>query len=143
MTRLRRNIDFIDQNGLLACLFPQSQHIYSKLIEMSADNTAAENKLAALEKRIASLELSGSTTSASNEAVEAAVRQYQIQVLARLKEIRDAMKEEGGDVTIVRKERDAAVEENKQLKKEVERLQYRVKHLVKSLEEEERKHEGK
>lgn len=111
---------------------------------MSGDLASAESKLASLEKRIATLEISGeSSTGASNEAVEAAVQQYQSQVLVRLKEIRDAMKEEGGDIGTIRNERDAAVEENKRLKKEVERLQYRVKHLIKSLEEEERKNEGK
>jgi peptidoglycan hydrolase CwlO-like protein len=106
---------------------------------MSADLTSAENKLASLEKRIANLEISGA--SSGGEAAEAAVRQYQVQVLARLKEIRDAMTSEGGDVTTIRNERDSTVEENKRLKKEFERLQYRVTHLVKSLEEEERKNE--
>lgn len=108
------------------------------------DLASAENKLASLEQRIANLELSDSpNANANSEAVDAAIQQYQLQVLARLKEIRDAMKVEGGDISSVRKERDTAVEENKLLKKEVERLQYRVKHLIKSLEEEERKNEGK
>jgi hypothetical protein len=40
---------------------------------------------------------------------------------------------EGGDITEVKKQRDEAVQENIKLKKEMERMNYRINHLVKEL----------
>ena len=42
--------------------------------------------------------------------------------------------------SILKDERDAAVAEVKLLKKEVDKLNYRIRHLVKALNEEESKH---
>ena len=47
--------------------------------------------------------------------------------------IRDKITAEGGDAIALRKERDAALEENERMKKVIERLNYRVNHLIKEL----------
>ena len=57
----------------------------------------------------------------------------------KLKAIRTALTAEGGDIATVTAERDAAVAEVARLKKDNARLDYRVKHLIKMLKEEEDK----
>ena len=47
--------------------------------------------------------------------------------------IRDKISAEGGDGMALRKERDAALAENERMKKEIEKLNYRVNHLIKEL----------
>ena len=47
------------------------------------------------------------------------------------------------DLAAVQKERDELLKENLVLRKEKERLNYRVNHLVKALNEEEKKHVSK
>ena len=47
--------------------------------------------------------------------------------------IRDKIIAEGGDGTALQKERDAALAENESMKKEIEKLNYRVSHLIKEL----------
>jgi chromosome segregation ATPase len=84
------------------------------------------------------------TTSNNNsEAVEAALKAYQKQILGKLKQIRESFDAEGGDIQTIRSERDKLAAENKQMKTEIERLNYRVNHLVKALNEEEAKHAAK
>jgi uncharacterized coiled-coil DUF342 family protein len=110
---------------------------------------AAESKMKALEERIVSLESNSDNDSLSNRKgassteVEVAVKAYQKQMLSKLKQIRDSLNEEGGDIQSVTKERDQLLQENKQLKAEVEKLNYRVRHLIKSLNEEEEISRGK
>lgn len=103
---------------------------------------SAEARMSGIEERILALESTGNNSS-SNAAVQEAVRAYQIQVLEKLKAIRQSLASEGGDVKTIKAERDAALAENAALKKEVDRLNYRVRHLVKALNEEESKHASK
>ncbi len=100
--------------------------------------SAAENALKELEDRVFKIE-SQSASKNELQIAEDAVKAYQSQLLGRLKEIRDAFQSEGGDIISITKERDLLKEENKQLKKEMERMQYRIKHLIKALNEEEAK----
>lgn len=90
-----------------------------------------------LEKSIAS----PPANAADAQAVDLAIKLYQKQILGKLKAIRDALVAEGGDVATIRRERDEARAENAALKKDVERLNYRVRHLVKALNEEEQKNQ--
>ena len=53
--------------------------------------------------------------------------------VGKLKVIRDKIIAEGGDGTALQKERDAALAENERMKKEIEKLNYRVSHLIKEL----------
>jgi chromosome segregation ATPase len=99
--------------------------------------SGAENRMQSIEERLVALESSAPVDNSS--AVEAAVRAYQAQILGKLKDIRHTLVSEGGDVVTIKSERDAAVAENVKLKKEIERLNYRVRHLIKALEEEENK----
>ena len=69
-------------------------------------------------------------TSASNDA---SLLAYQTQLLEKLTCVRDALSIEGGDIGQVREERDLFRAENTKLKLEAEKLNYRVKHLVKAL----------
>ena len=112
-----------------------------------SDLSTAESRMKVIEEKLTSLEtLKGNNSSGNGDntaIVEEAMKAYQKQLLEKLKLIRDSLMSEGGDVSTIRKERDALAEENKQLKKEVERLNYRVRHLVKSLEEEEDKNAKK
>jgi chromosome segregation ATPase len=110
---------------------------------MSEELAVAEQKLGSLEERISKLELEATKGPVSDNlsVAEEAVKAYQIQLVDRLKEIRDAIKNEDGDIVQIRNERDAAISENKKLKIEIERLGYRVRHLIKNLDEEERKHD--
>jgi len=68
---------------------------------------------------------------------------YQKQVLTKLKGIRETLVSEIGNVSEIKESREVAVSENAELKKEVERLKYRIQILVKSLEEEEAKNRSK
>jgi vacuolar-type H+-ATPase subunit I/STV1 len=96
------------------------------------------DKLIELESRMTSLEANQNSTTANQSADEILVL-YQSQVASKLKLIREKLLAEGADIDKVREERDAMASENKLLKKEIERLNYRVNHLVKSLSEEESK----
>ena len=120
----------------------------------------AEKRMSQIESKILQLESSSpSTTDAS-----AALQNYQKQMLDRLKVVRETLVQEvefyllfsfglmewldsfvtfhaaqGGDIAKITQERDAALEENAKLKKEMDRLQYRVQHLIKALNAEESK----
>ena len=111
-----------------------------------ADLKSAESRMDAIENRIEqALNFIGSSnlTASNSSEVQAAVVAYQKQILDKLKDIRTQLNEEVGDIAKVREERDRAVTENAQLKKDVERLNYRVKHLIKALNEEEAKNSSK
>lgn len=109
--------------------------------------STAEEKLKSLEDRIIGLESSVSTN--KNESGEEALKAYQEHILGKLKLIREALVANADDGSssvhfqAVKAERDQLATENKQLKVEIERLNYRVKHLIKALNEEESKNAGK
>jgi uncharacterized protein YicC (UPF0701 family) len=99
----------------------------------SVTMTLAEARLDAIESRLAMVEGRGSQ---DQELV-----QYQTEMLAKLRRVREAMSSAGGggiDSSTL-EERDALRKENEQLRKEIDRLKYRVNHLVKSLNDEELK----
>jgi hypothetical protein len=110
---------------------------------MSEFNVATE-KMSSLEERIAMLEKIADfniehPVIQSNSNFEELLLNYQVQMLGKLKAIREGLAAEGGDVGTIRAERDSLREANNALKKENERLNYRVRHLVKALNEEENK----
>ncbi|CAH0487792.1 hypothetical protein KXD40_000806 [Peronospora effusa] len=57
------------------------------------------------------------------------LREYQTQLLLKLRAIRDSMQKEGSSLEQLRKERDDARIERDALKKQVDKLNYRVHHL--------------
>ncbi|POM65105.1 Hypothetical protein PHPALM_19237, partial [Phytophthora palmivora] len=57
------------------------------------------------------------------------LREYQTQLLLKLRAIRDTMQKEGSSLEQLRKERDEARIERDALKKQVDKLNYRVQHL--------------
>ncbi len=87
-----------------------------------------------LEQRLKNIEVINSSKAANPLIVEQALHSYQSQVLSKLKEIRSAIVEEGGDIGKVKEERDKALAENEKMKKEIERNNYRIRHLIKALE---------
>lgn len=104
---------------------------------------SADAKLKSLEDRIISLEASNNKGPDSGEE---ALRSYQQHILGKLKQIREALvttnnEDVGNSVQFqaVKAERDQLAEENKKLKVEIDRLNYRVKHLIKALNTEEEK----
>lgn len=102
---------------------------------MSASFAEAELRMSAIEGKLTAFEASRGNksnqinTAASNEIVI----DYQTQLLDRLKCIRDALAADGGDFGQIKEERDILQAENLKLKKETEKLNYRVNHLVKAL----------
>jgi len=117
------------------------QHFQMEVYEQRT--TEAETRISELTARISKLEtgstLSGSGTSQgggeSAAAIKEAVRRERGETLLKLRALRDAMKAEGQDLSQVKSERDQALAENEELKKENEKLNYRIKHLLRSLEE--------
>jgi len=65
--------------------------------------------------------------------IKVALATYQAQLIPRLLEIKSAMQAGGGDVITITNERNALLAENAKLKQDMERLKYRVNHLVKEL----------
>jgi hypothetical protein len=102
-----------------------------------AEIAAAEERMSSIENRILGLEANKS--SADSSEVAEALQEYQKQMLIKLKVVRDKLNEtsSGGDINQVKKERDEAVAQTKLDKKEIEKLNYRVQHLIKSLNAEE------
>lgn len=93
-----------------------------------------------LKTRLDSLEKLNLSKEDVSTEVLSGIQSYQAQLLPRLKEIREAMEKELASGQHVQPEETIALrEENKKLKAEVEKLNYRVRHLVKMLEEEEQK----
>lgn len=113
---------------------------------MSAEELAiAANRMAAIESKLNELE-AANASGGSNEAVENALKTYQAGLADKLRNIRDAMIAEAGSTESLSKviaDRDNALAENAKLKKEIERLNYRVNHLIKALNAEEAKNGNK
>lgn len=107
------------------------------------DISSAKEKMTDLEIRISGLENISSVSSSLpvvNESSESLIS-YQIRMLKKLKEVKQTLELEGGDLKSITMERDIALEESKALKKENEKLNYRIRHLIKSLNEEEDKNQ--
>ena len=124
---------------------------------MTEHVASAEKRLEALERRMSLLLEGGS--GATEEDSSAEMNGFKTMILGRcvtsclidtsfytligyffeyciqgkLKLIRDKISAEGGDGMALRKERDAALAENERMKKEIEKLNYRVNHLIKEL----------
>ena len=98
----------------------------------------AMNRLEKLECRLKSMESTAEQvdekdSSSSNSSMVDLV-EYQKQMLIRITEIRDTLVVQDGDINVVKEERDSLKESNSKLKKEVERLNYRISHLIKNME---------
>lgn len=92
------------------------------------------DRVAELEQRLKTLEIETKELGGQSQAISGpSLVVYQQQMLERLLAIRSAL-QEGGDAAFAAKERDALKEENAKLRKEIERLNYRVTHLVKHVE---------
>ena len=96
---------------------------------MSAEE--ANVMISKLEERLDAVEAKNESYSPQTRGDDSNLRIYQAKLLVRLKEIRAAIGT--GDAGSIKKERDAALSENVELKKELERANYRIKHLVKEL----------
>jgi uncharacterized coiled-coil protein SlyX len=99
-----------------------------------------EKKLTEIESRLGSLENQTSHQEERKRGDREVLAQYQSQLLPKLISIREKILSENGNIDEIKGQRDAAVSENIALKKEIEKLNYRITHLVKSLNEEEQKH---
>jgi hypothetical protein len=91
----------------------------------------AEARMMSIEQRLLAVEAT-KTTGASSSEVEQALNSYQQQVLVKLQAIRSKIVEEG-DVSAIKKQKDDAIAENALLKKEIEKQNYRIQHLIKAL----------
>jgi hypothetical protein len=99
----------------------------------------AEERMQSIEERLAAVEALNTTSTSAADSQ--ALLQYQKQILAKLTAVRDQMKMEGGDITTIKRERDEAVAQNAIYKKEIDKLNYRVNHLIKALNAEEAKNQ--
>jgi hypothetical protein len=93
------------------------------------------NKVTSLELKLLEIEKL-SLNAPSDERV---LQDYQEQLLAKLLSIRQSMVEEDRDYDKLKQERDNALAENKKLKDVVEKQNYRIRHLIKCLNEAEQK----
>eukprot|EP00002_Diphylleia_rotans_P030151 TRINITY_DN6179_c0_g3_i1.p1 TRINITY_DN6179_c0_g3~~TRINITY_DN6179_c0_g3_i1.p1 ORF type:complete len:111 (-),score=39.46 TRINITY_DN6179_c0_g3_i1:142-474(-) len=102
--------------------------------------SAAETRVAAVEEQLAKIASSLADAPAASSSDSAALREYQFKILEELRTLRihlGAARREHQQVTA---ERDQAVAQVKQLQTDKIKLEYRVKHLIRSLEAEEAKH---
>ena len=91
-----------------------------------------EEALSNLEKRVEAVEKGRGYS----QETEAALRAYQLQTVTKLKQVRDLLlSEDNINSSQIAKERDGLKLENEKLKKEIDKLNYRVKHLVRSVEQ--------
>ena len=106
------------------------------------DLTNALTRMQAIEQRLGVVEKSNSSLGSgnNNNVDKQALARFQLQMVDRLKEIKTAMMNSGGDVVAITAERDAALAENAKLKADAAKMEYRINHLVKMLNEEEAKH---
>ncbi|CAH0482308.1 unnamed protein product [Peronospora belbahrii] len=83
-----------------------------------------QNRMDVVEKRLAA-----ETKQVDGPVGGTDLREYQTQMLLKLRTIRDTMQKEGSSLERMREERDEARHECSALRKEVEKLNYRVHHL--------------
>ena len=105
---------------------------------------SSQKKLRELEERLTSIEASEKVGQLSDEQkVTKALDEYKIQLASRLREISAAMAAEkknasvSGDAKVLISERDDALALVQKQQIEIDRLKYRVNHLVKALTAEE------
>ena len=102
---------------------------------MSAAYVEADVRMSAIEGKLTAIEASrgNNTNQMSTAAFNEVLFDYQTQLLDKLRNVRNALTADGGDLGQIKEERDNLQAENLKLKKEAEKLNYRVKHLVKAL----------
>ena len=102
---------------------------------MSAAYVEADVRMSAIEGKLTAIEASrgNNTNQMSTAAFNEVLFDYQTQLLDKLRNVRKALTADGGDLGQIKEERDNLQAENLKLKKEAEKLNYRVKHLVKAL----------
>lgn len=93
-------------------------------------------RMTLLENRIDELEVSSGNKhdQMDSSSSSGSLHDYQVQLHQKLVNIRNSLASEGGDTSLIREERDLYLAENVLLKKESERLNYRVQHLIKALD---------
>ena len=121
---------------LVSCLVKGRRRKFTVEVTMSERVEAIAARLAKCEEETAAL--------SEGVDVQGALANYQKEMLEKLLQIRSAMANgegngEGGNVAAMREERDAAKSEAAALRKELEKANYRITHLVKSLKAEEEK----
>ena len=100
----------------------------------------ANAKMSSIEERLTKVESSLGSNMSTTTNVD--LKAYQTQLLVKLKGIRQAMTAEGGDIVQIKEERDKLAIENAKQKKEIDKLNYRIKHLIKALNREEAKQQS-
>ena len=107
-------------------------------------STNLEARATSIEERLLKAEslLASSSGSSGNGITysESAMRDFQLSLLAKLKEVRSALVADGESGLGGGAKLEGALAEIEKLKKENARLNYRVQHLVKALNAEEAKH---
>lgn len=103
---------------------------------MTTQLSDATDRMTLLENRINEFEISTGKKhdQVDNSSSSGSLHDYQVQLHQKLVNIRNSIASEGGDISQIREERDLYSAENVQLKKEAERLNYRVQHLIKALD---------
>jgi FtsZ-binding cell division protein ZapB len=92
---------------------------------MLAEQVAALEKRAdALESRVGTAGTTSSSGAPGNEAT-----------LARLQEIKAAIEADRAEASAIKAERDALQDDNQALRKQVDKLNYRVKFLLRTIDE--------
>ncbi|KAG6579874.1 uncharacterized protein IUM83_11437 [Phytophthora cinnamomi] len=94
------------------------------LDQVNSDLNSVLSRMDAVEKRLAAEQ-----TQLDGPVGGADLREYQTQLLLKLRAIRDTMQREGSSLEQLRQERDAARSERDALQKQVDKLHYRVQHL--------------
>jgi chromosome segregation ATPase len=87
-----------------------------------------QEQIDALEKRAAALEAKLSQGSSRGGSSDAAT-------LPKLEQLRKLIEEDRLEAETVRAQKDALEEENQKLRADVEKLNYRVKHLLRTIDE--------
>ena len=100
----------------------------------------AEQLVSDLERRVTLMELGSASVDSRKASDNEEMRGFKLNILTKLKTIRDKLVSEGGDPEQLKKERDEALAENIKMKKEMEKQAYRIKHLIKELSLEEAMH---
>lgn len=98
----------------------------------------AEKLLQSLQKRVGQIERASAAESTGDTSQ---LRAYQADMLVKLRAVRASLVQEG-DLTTLKAERDAAVSENAGLREALDKANYRIMHLKRSLEAEEAKNGG-
>ena len=96
-------------------------------------------RMNSIDERLLKLEHSLGQTAVFDLNASGDLLEYQEQLLSKLKNIREVLGSNGGDVVQIKEERDILQLENSKLNKEVQKLNYRINHLIRALNTEEKK----